>query len=191
VRRQAGIVSAAIGAGGIFALLFSLAIDNTMNGIDPRDQAAAYLRQTGVQSVGFATGPWFNAPPLNPLLAHPIPPMARASTTQFESVPRLIAAEEAGLPVTWDLELLRRTQPDAISLSEINEYADAERARLPDALAYLAVVRKTYPNEKVFANPMQVFGIPFTNLSTANGLPSQNLPHDMLYTNPTTVVFTR
>ncbi len=190
-RRQTVIISGAIGAAAVFALLFSLAIDNTMNGTDPRDQAAAYLRQSGVQSVGFATGPWFNAPPLNPLLAHPIPPIARASTTQSESVPRLFAAEEAGLPVTWNLKLLRRTQPDAVSLSEINEYADAERARLPEALEYIATVRETYPNEKVFANPMQVFGIPFTNLSTANGLPSQNLPHDMLYTNPTTVVFTR
>ncbi|MES2461674.1 MAG: glycosyltransferase family 39 protein [Armatimonadota bacterium] len=190
-RRKAGVVTGAIGAAGAYALLFSLAIDNTMNGTDPRDQAAAFIRQRGIQSVGFATGPWFPAPPLNPLLSAPIPKVARESVTRFDTVPRLIASEVAGEPVEWDTNLLRESQPDAVSLSEINEYADAERAKRPAALAYLAEIREKYPNSTVFANPMQVFGIPFTKLSAANGLPSQDLPHDMLYTNPTTVVFTR
>jgi 4-amino-4-deoxy-L-arabinose transferase-like glycosyltransferase len=190
-RRKMGLVTGAIAAAGAFALLFSLAIDTTMSGTDPRDQAAAFLKESGVQSVGFATGPWFYAPPLNPILASPNPKAARASTTRFESVPRLIAAEVGGESAPWNVELLGETKPDAVSLSEINEYADAERAKLPAATAYIDAVRATYPKETVFANPMQVFGIPFTNLSRANGLPTQNLPHDMLYTNPTTVIFTR
>ena len=190
-RRKAVLVSGAIASAGAFALLFSLAIDTTMNGVDTRDQAATFLKEQGVQSVGFATGPWFNAPPLNPILASPNPNAARASTTRFESAPRLIAAEVGGEPVQWNVELLGETRPDAVSLSEINEYADAERAKLPAATAYIAAVRAGYPKETVFASPMKVFGIPFTNLSRANGLPAQNLPHDMLYTNPTTVIFNR
>jgi hypothetical protein len=190
-RRQTVLVSGALGAAAVFALLFSLAIDNTMNGIDPRDRAAAYLRRSGVRSVGFATGPWFYAPPLNPILASPNPGAARSSVTKFESTPRLIAAEKGGSPVEWSVELLRETKPDAIALSEMNEYADAQRARLPAAMTYLAAVRESYPKETVFANPMQVFGLPFTKLSTTNGLPTQNLPQDMTYTNPTTVIFAR
>ena len=186
-RKQAGVVGGALAAAGAFALLFSLALDSTMNGIDPRDQAAAFIRQSGVQSVGFATGPWFYAPPLNPLLALPNPEAARNSVTRFDTLPHLIAANNGN----WNLAQLRETKPDAVSLSEMNEYADAERAELPEALAYIAAVRQDYPKETVFASPVQVFGIPFTNLSTANGLPTQNLPHDMLYTNPTTIIFTK
>jgi 4-amino-4-deoxy-L-arabinose transferase-like glycosyltransferase len=189
-RRQAGIVSGVIGLAAVFALLFSLAIDTTMTGTDPRDQAAAFIKEQNIQSVGFATGPWFYAPPLNPLLTNPIPIFARESVTKFDTVPRLIPTD--GTPEgNWSVELLKETNPDAVSLSEINEYADAERAKLPAALAYIAAVRESYPKEMDFANPMQVFGIPFTKLSKANGLPTQNLPHDMLYTNPTTVIFTK
>ncbi|MBC8103711.1 MAG: glycosyltransferase family 39 protein [Cytophagales bacterium] len=185
-RRRMGLVSGALGAAAAFALLLSLGFDSVMGRTDPRDQAAAFIRERGIQSVGFATGPWFYSPPLSPLLGSPNPQAAKASASRFDVVPRLIAADGE-----WNREQLRQTDPDAVVLSEINEYADAERAHLPAAVEYLAVVQRIYPRQTVFANPVQVFGLPFTNLSTARGLPTQNLPHDMLYTNPTTILYTK
>ena len=76
-------------------------------------------------------------------------------------------------------------------LSELNEYADALRTKDAKAMAYIAAVRRNYPNHRVFANPVEVLGIPFTKLPGEADLPVQGLPHDMLYTNPTTVVFYR
>jgi hypothetical protein len=182
------------------ALLLSLGFNEVMTGPDPRDQAAAYVRQAGVPSVGFATGPWFYSPTLGPLLAAPIPEVARTSALAVEN-PRLVPAgqdkngdnrignDEA---TAWDVDLLQQTAPVAVALSEINEYADVVRARHVPALRYLDVVQATYANRRVFARPVQVFGLPLAKpRPTVIGLPVQPLPHDMTYTNPTTVIFSR
>lgn len=178
------------GVAAAIALLFSIAIDQTMTLPDTRDQAAAFIREQGFESVGFATGPWFFSPTLNPLLAAPNPAMARAAAAETEA-PRLIPATNE-----WDIDLLRRENPRAVALSEINEYVDALRGGDPAKRAYVDAVRAGRPNVRVFGKPMQVFGWRFTNLAPVRrgepaDLPSQHLPHDMLYTNPTTVIFYR
>jgi hypothetical protein len=186
--------------GTAHALLLSLGFNEVMTRPDPRDQAAAYVRQAGVPSVGFATGPWFYSPTLGPLLTAPIPEIARTSALSVEN-PRLVPAgldrngdgrisnDEA---TAWDVDLLQQTMPAAIALSELNEYADVARARHAPALHYLDVVQATYANRRVFARPVQVFGLPLAKPRlTAIGLPAQPLPHDMTYTNPTTVIFSR
>jgi hypothetical protein len=183
------------GAASIWALLFSCALVRTMGGPDPRDQAAAYLRSLpNVRTVGFAKGPWFFSPTLAPTLTHPIPPAAQTGAAQAAD-PALIPAGRKGpdgkpQPVEWDTALLRETAPDAIALSEF-EYADAQRARVPKGMEYIGAVEAAYPTRRVFARPAEVFGIRFTKLDTARGLPTQNLPEDMRYTNPTEVVFTK
>lgn len=181
--RRISAYAAAVAAA--YALLFSLALDATMARPDPRDQAAAFVRGSGAASVGFAAGPWFYSPPLNPFLSAFNPEAARRAAAA-NTAPRLIPADGE-----WNVSQLAATRPDIVALSEINGYADALRLRDPAARAYIAALRRDYPNPRVFGNPVQVFGIPFTKLAPGDSLPVQGLPHDMLYTNPTTVLWTR
>jgi hypothetical protein len=199
-----GLVVVAGAVAAAYAALFSVALDRVMAGPDPRDEAAAFVRGRGFASVGFATGPWFYSPPLHPLLAAPNPGVARNAAARAEN-PRLIpaAVDRATpegrmdrVPVTWDVGLLERTNPDAVALSELNELADALRARDGPAFRYLSAVEARYPEMRIFARPVQVFGVRLTNPTGARptadptqpGVTLQDLPHDMLYTNPTTVV---
>ena len=195
-RKPLGIAAGALcAAASAFALLFSVGLDQTMSGPDPRDEAAAYVRSLpAVHTVGFAKGPWFYSPTLAPLLAHPIP-IAAQNSVMGTMNPTLIPAVRTGAggkpqSVEWDTALLHETHPDAVAVSEF-EYADAGRARVPAALDYLAALEAQYPHRRVFAYPVQVFGFGYTKLSTKRGLPTQNLPEDMRYTNPTIVIFTQ
>jgi 4-amino-4-deoxy-L-arabinose transferase-like glycosyltransferase len=165
------------------ALLMTLAFDSVLAGPDPRDRAAAYLTAQAPASVGFATGPWWYSPPLDPGISHPIPPQAKRAAAERTATPRLIPADGA-----WNAAQLAETRPDAVALSEF-EYADALRLRRSAAQTYLAALRTALPTRHVFASPLRVLGVPLTR--TAGDLPVQNLPHDMLYPNPTTVIFTR
>jgi hypothetical protein len=177
------IVAPIIGLSTLFALLLACGFDSVMMQTDPRDQAAAFIHDKGFTSVGFATGPWFNSPPLSPFLAASNPEGAKQAAAQNQSI-RLIPADGE-----WNVEQLKQESPDAVSLSEINEYADAQRIRFPAAMEYLSTLQSLYPRHQVFANPIIFLGIRFSSLNTRRGLPTQNLPHDMNYTNPTTIVF--
>lgn len=186
------IANGAILAATAFALLLSAGFDNVMTGTDPRDLAAAEIKKSRIASVGFATGPWFYSPPLNPLIAHPFPPVARKAAMENET-PKLFAAvqnDDPLQPVEWSVDLLNRTQPQAVTISEINE-SDSLRISKPNAVAYLDAVKAAYPNRTVFSAPVQILGIPLTRIQEPFGFPVQNLPHDMVYTNPTTVLYTK
>ena len=180
--------------GGAYALLFSLALDAVMTRTDTRDRAAAFIREKGFATVAFAKGPWYYSPPLGPLFAHPNPGQAQRSALAVESprcVPAATVSGESVAPKEWFTELLTGTQPDAVPLNEF-EYADALRTGNPEARAFLDAARPMLPNRETFTNPVQVFGLPLANVRVgADGLPVQPLPHDMLYTNPSTVVHYR
>ncbi len=167
--------------GGILALAFSLALCSVMAGPDPRDEAAAFLKQKGVTSVGFARGPWFWSPPLDPGISHPAPPMAKRAASRAEKL-RLFAVPEGR---DWDASLLDETQPDAIVLSEI-EYTAALRTNTPQARAYLAALTARYPTKTIFSHLLPLLGA-----RESSGLPYQPLPIDMLYPNQSVVVFTK
>jgi hypothetical protein len=178
-----------IGAAAAYALVMSVGFNTVMGLPDPREQAASFIKQSGVNSVGFEAGPWFSAPALGPLFAASRPDVARQSALTVEN-PRLIPSEWNGAPVEWSVDLLKESTPDAVAISEFN-YADALRVSIPQATAFVEEVRTRYPNRHVFAQPVQAFGLPITKLEEKNGLPVQGLPHDMLYTNPTTIVYTK
>ncbi len=185
-RTLARLAPLAIALPLVFALLLALALDKVMTEMDPRDQAAAFIKEKGFRSVGFATGPWFNAPPLQPSLAAFNPGFAKQMATEAQDI-RLIPADGE-----WNAEQLVQEAPDAVNLSEINEYADAERIQDAKAMTYLKQLLEMYPHHTVFANPVTFFGIPFFGLSAPDEkhpLPTLALPHDMNYTNPTTIVF--
>lgn len=170
-----------VAVGGLLAAAFSVALCSVMAGPDPRDEAAAFLKQKGVVSVGFARGPWFWSPPLDPGLAHPAPPMAKRAADKSERL-RLFSVPDGR---DWDASLLDETQPDAVVLSEF-EYAAALRTQNPQALAYLAALTARYPTKTAFVRPLPLLGA-----RESNGLPVQPLPIDMLYPNQSVVVFTK
>lgn len=187
LRRPVGLTLGGLGAA--VALLYSIGFDQAMTGVDPRDAAAAYLRSAALASVGFPTGPWYYHPPLAPGIGQPIPPRAQEAAAEALS-PRLIASVEDGKPVEWSVSLLQADPPEAVVLSEF-EYADAQRIGKPAARAYLDAVQAGWKSRHDFTRPLAALGLPLTSLDTSRGLPTQKLPHDMLYSNPTIVVFTR
>ena len=158
-----------------------MALCSVMAGPDPRDEAAVFLKQKGVASVGFARGPWFWSPPLDPGISHPAPPLAKRAADASEKL-RLFAVPEGR---DWDASLLDETQPDSVTLSEF-EYTAALRTKNPQALSYLAALTAHYPIKTVFAHPLPLLGA-----HESSGLPCQPLPIDMLYPNQSVVVFTK
>jgi hypothetical protein len=201
-KAQSRVVLGALGLASGFALFLTLGFNSVMTRPDTRDSAAAFLREKNIASVGFEAGPWFYSPPLGPMLTHPFPPVAQRSVLEI-AAPRLFPSAKVSemlnangetVPklesVEWSAELLLQNDPQAVSVSEIN-YADAQRIASPNAKNFMDTVTQRYPNRQIFAETVQVFGIPITKLNSARGLPTQNLPHDMLYTNPTTVIFTK
>lgn len=191
----ARVLGALTALSGAYALLFSAGLNGVMMRPDPRDQAAAFLKgQEGVSSVAFAAGPWYYSPPLGPLLQHPWPPYALQSALEVPE-PRLIPAavvqDGGGLaPREWHAPNLTDSGADAMTVSEFN-YEPALRTSNPDAKAYLATAASLLPNRRAFAQPIEVFGLPLAKETDTGGLPVQRLPHDMLYTNPATVVYTK
>lgn len=194
---------------GVSALGFSVALDQVITRPDARDQAAAYIHSLpGIQTVGFSAGPWYYSPPLNPFLAHPYPLVPQEASLQ-SNVPRLVASIRYGAdgepdrdehnfprPEEWSVPLLSASgPPDAIVFGEIH-YNDWLRARFAPAETYLIEAEKRYPDHKNFTNPVTLFGLPLVPIYTEpntpwHGLPTQTLPHDMLYTNPSVSVWTR
>ena len=168
-----------VGVAGALALAFSVGLCSVMAGPDPRDEAAAFLKQKGVASVGFARGPWFWSPPLHPGLSSPIPPVAKRAAESSETV-RLFAVPDER---EWDPTFLAETNPEAVALSEI-EYTAALAPKNSKALSYLRALQARYPTRTVFAHPLPILGM-------WEPLPRQPLPIDMLYTNPTIVIFTK
>ena len=169
-----------VALGGILATVFSTALCSVMAGPDPRDEAAVFLKQQGVASVGFARGPWFWSPPLHPGLAHPAPPLAKRAAERSEPL-QLFAVPEGR---DWDATLLDENQPAAVALSEF-EYTAALRNHDPNVQAYLVALASRYSNKTVFSHP--VLGL----VQERNGLPCQVLPIDMIYPNQSVVVFTK
>jgi hypothetical protein len=167
----------------VWALTMSLGFDQAMAGTDPRDKAK--LAITPSSPISFPTGPWYYHPPLHPLLSDYRPPIARNAEPTT-----LLPAIENGKPVEWSLSLLKEQNANRVIMSEF-EYSDATRLSKPNAIEYLAYVKANYKTQNVYATPITFLGIPISSTTERNGLPAQSLPHDMLYTNPTVVSYTR
>ncbi|MBC8142441.1 MAG: glycosyltransferase family 39 protein [Armatimonadetes bacterium] len=188
---------------------FSLALNGVMGRTDARDAAAAYIRALpNVRTVGFPAGPWFYSPTLHPYLTHPYPFVGQVVAAESEDL-RLIPSVRFGadgqpertaqnmmVPVEWDAALLTApVVPDALALSEA-QYADSLRVGNKDAAAYLSAAETAYPVHKNFTNPVTLFGLPVVRIYTEpgdvwHGLPTQALPPDMLYTNPSVSVWSK
>ena len=190
---------------GIGALGFSVALDQNMTQPDSRDEAAAYLRSLpNVHYIGFAAGPWYYSPALDPLLAHPFPFVPQEAALHHEGVPLLIPTikfdtdgqplrSENGFlqPQEWVTTILTLPQPpDALAFGELH-YANALRERNQGALSFLEQTNRLYPHHRNFVKPITLFGIALTTVRFSDGLPVQDLPHDMLYTNQGVSIWTK
>ena len=168
------LASLLVAIGAAFALYVSISHDAMMAGVDARDRAAEDIRRSlrpgGV--VAFATTPWFYSPPLLPEFTAPIGGDARR---------RLILAANAAslrLPAEgreWDLSVLQAPEPECVVLTAAETY-NAERLRLPDAMAFLARVRARY-RATVFQNECGVLARP------------DDAPEDWLYAWPRVSVY--
>ncbi len=155
---------------------------------DPRDRALAWLRQAPAPAtVGFAAQPWFQTPPLSPYFSLP----KRGGWRQFAppGTPTRLNSQgrqwSIAAPNTdWDTTLLTQDPPHFIVLSEY-DYRDALRLHDPRAQAFLLILRRNYAQAAAFSGPSPLFRLH----STIGGLPTQDLPHDMLYPDPTLLIY--
>jgi hypothetical protein len=156
---------------------------------DPRDRAAEWIAANvpPFNTVGMPVEPWFWSPPISPYFSTP------GATGQWLQMPGGQAAASridpnyavSPAPAPFDVNLLLQDQPAVVVMSEY-EYFDRLRIHDPSASAYLAELRQDYGKPLVFADLHWLGGE-----RTIDGLPCQDLPHDMLYTSPTVLIFQR
>jgi 4-amino-4-deoxy-L-arabinose transferase-like glycosyltransferase len=149
-----------------------------MAAVDPRDAALEWLLQHSPPTarIGFAVQPWFGAPPISPYFSSPRPGAWQAVTSP--DLKRRIVYNGKD----WDTELLKSQKPDFVVLSEY-DYDDAKRLNEPAFLEY-ANALDSY--NQIYQHPFQS---PTVQGLHGPELISQNLPHDMLYTNPEITIY--
>lgn len=155
---------------------------------DPRDRALAWLEQAPAPAtVGFAAQPWFGSPPLSPYFSMPKPGGWRAFAPGSNPVRLDLDGRQWSLIVPtadWDVSVLAQNPPRYVVLSEY-DYQDALRLRDPRALLFLSLLRQRYTQAAVFGGPPALLRTrPFLG-----GLPTQGLPHDMLYPDPAILIY--
>lgn len=120
-------VLAILGLGGVFGggLAAAGATGIWMTGPDPRDEAAAFLREEASQNpetvVGLVSDPWFYSPPFYPEVGAPrgVPFEDRHTAMLGASEPRVrrYVPENPEDRFDWDVRLLAETQPDYVVFS--------------------------------------------------------------------------
>ncbi len=118
--------------------------------------------------------------PLTPVFPYPVETsfLAHASKGQRE---RCIF----DLDRPFDFEQLAQVWPPVVVLSEF-QYVDYLRRRIPDAAAYLDLPRREYREPILFKSAH-----PLLRARFIDGLPTQDLPHDMGYPSPAILIYTR
>lgn len=153
-----------------------------MTQVDTRDQLAQqiFAARPAPAKIAFATSPWFWSPALNPYFAMPNPNGWRrfVALTQPKSSEMIVPEKP------FDVNSLVREKPDMIVLSEY-EYYDRLRLQDPDAVAYCQYLQANYNTYWAEVR------LPSTAPPAIMGMPARQLPHDMLYTNPVTLLFVR
>jgi hypothetical protein len=150
---------------------------------DPRDRAELVLRAAAPYpaAIGFPVTPWFWTAPVVPTFSLPGPGQWLGTREGGQQQPRFVYRDDK----PFDSTLLIIKHPRFVVLSEY-EYFDRLRLGDADTKAYLAVLRREYQPPVVFASTH-----PLGGLMTLDGLPVQDLPHDMLYPSPTELVFVK
>ena len=178
----------ALGAGAVvlaLTLLNSFLLLAPMVREDPRDGALAQINAVSPSAtVGFGVLPWFGTVPISPYFSLPHPGVWRKAVSP-ENAARIVYTG-----TDWDTAVLAK-RPDYVILSEY-DYADALRVHNPAAVGFVQALRQSGNYELsgrvVSLDPLaSLDGLP----TQVGGMPTHGLPHDMLYTNPTLLVFKR
>ncbi len=168
----------ALGIGGgvlVLTLLNCCLLLAPMARQDPRDAALAQINAASpTATVGFGVLPWFGTVPISPYFTQPYPGFWRKEVSP-ENAARIVYTG-----MDWDTVVLAK-HPDYVVLSEY-DYADALRVKNPAALEFVRSLWTGY-------DPYLWRG--GGHWASDGGLPTHGLPHDMLYTDPTILVFTR
>jgi hypothetical protein len=150
---------------------------------DPRDRAAEWLTRNvaPTAAIGMPVEPWFWTPPIDPYFCSPGVGEWRSDPGGQATADRLVVNPGKA----FDTALLQASKPQYVVMNEY-EYFDRLRIKNPDAVAYMAEIRRSYGPPTVFADVHWLGG-----RHSIDGLPCQDLPHDMLYPSPTVLVFKR
>ena len=173
-------------AGGAAVLLATLvngaSLVSAMVGPDTRDQALVWLNfyAKSPARIGFAVQPWFGTAPVSPYFCWPGPGGWQAFTSP-EIQKRIVYSGK-----DWDIASLLSAKPDVIVLSEY-DYDDAIRLHNPEAEAYMDALDSGYEPVAMFVlRPSKLNGPVETG-----GMPSRELPHDMMYPSPDVLIYSR
>ena len=178
VLRRAAVSAAAVGffaAAGDTLLLVS-----AMAGTDTRDQALSWLNSqaSAPAKIGFPAQPWFGTAPVSPYF--PLPGVgAWQAVTPPEIKQRIVYSG-----TDWDINALKTQKPEVVVLSEY-DYDDALRLHNPEAIAYIAELRRNYSAFAEWPAFLQVTNRP----EGCIGMATLDLPHDMTYPSPVIVIY--
>lgn len=172
----------------VLTLADCITLVSPMAQADPRDRALAWLAHApGPATVGFAAQPWFQSPPFSPYFSLPKPGGWRHFAPPGNPVPLSLDGRQWSVTVPkgdLDTAVLTHAPPHFVVLSEY-DYRDALRLHDPQAQAFLRLLRQGYTQAAVLSGPPPLFRLH----RTIGGLPTQDLPHDMLYPDPTVVIY--
>ncbi|MFQ3550173.1 MAG: glycosyltransferase family 39 protein [Armatimonadota bacterium] len=169
-------------------LIFSTALISSLGNKDPRDIASVWIKENIQKnaSIGIMEPPWFHLPPLSKDFGMGVLSQRIESANQTPYNIVIFSDYPNG---EWYIS----NQPEWIILSDF-DYFDADRIskrksklsktqqeELNRVNASLDIVREKYELKKEFAGNLNIFGIKLMN--------TENLPHDMKYTNPTIKIY--
>jgi hypothetical protein len=180
--RLVGAIAVALGFG--VALLTTMAFSAAMTGSDARDVALAHIRRhvpadTRSGGIAFATVPWFWSPPLLPEFTAPVPGAVRRDLVLNARSDYRLRLPGPGRE--WDQSVLEGPEPDAVVVSDL-ESQDAYRVGDAQALAFAAVLRRSYQGRTVGSRPS---ALGWQVLSDGP------VPVDLLYVCPRVTIYTR
>jgi hypothetical protein len=178
--RRSALVAAAVVL--LATLVNGASLVSVMATEDTREEALYWLNSyaPAPARIGFAAQPWFGTAPVSPYFAMPRPGGWR-TVTPPEIQKRIVYAGK-----NWDAASLRSAKPDVVVLSEY-EYDDALRLHNQDAVAYLASLKRGYQLVAGFSPLLSTLD----GSAEREGLPSRDLPHDMMYPSPEIVIYSR
>lgn len=162
-----------------YTAAYSAALDTLFAFRDTRDQAATWIKANVPEgsSIGMPTTPWFYTPPLLPDFGIADPAERLAAVDQSTDYVFVVDGRKE-----WNAQVFEEAAPDYAVVSEF-EYRDRRRVGDPDYEAYASVLKRDYRLEKQFVRRPGLFGVRF---------PMQwDLPHDMSYASPETLVYSR
>ncbi len=170
----------------VSALAMAIAFDRLFVAPDTREIALGWLRNAGVRRVAFARRPWYWSPPISPGLGHFSPAGGASAAAAWRGSPAIAAP---GLADEWSIDFVAASAADAVVVSEF-EARDGLRVGNAKVEGYLDALRTSHPHRVVVESPLSIGPIRFGSIATRHGFPVSNLPHDMLYANPTLIIQT-